>query len=551
MNALPTVVIINKNRHLGSLTHRPARLAIESPSRQLIDCQSSPPSNRALCLRQPCTSGQATGRPSLSQLFAPVTSDGIQKTSKKTTLPSGEQAVKLKTTPAPSAGIAALSPPLSSKIVAKPSLHYQSSEAPVKHLIPLKNVLSTRAPTNIASSTPIISNTHEPCLSTASSLRSSQPSIQSTALTSTLAPSLVANSIEYPSSTISTILGTRNRTEESAYYYDYTITYSPSTRTLSSSFAPLVSLLAPPTLTPLLKPAVTSSAPEATQTASPTVKVVTLASQINNLPNIDTPQAMITLSPQSLRQTKSYEPAQRKTMAPLSRIDMPVQRLGTPEFLSAPLTMPPVAKIPSIPSVIMRPIVAPEVIPSPTKYSGNLEPKPQDFTPHSTAKFMLPTSPSTFISDFPQESKIVNVFSKAPLTKLKVAQSTPPSNNKPKFVSFSTFSNMPQTISRASTTPISYILNTESPSVSPSIIPVAAVTVSPTQSAPMSSIFPSKNSRAYQDGQVGVKPPPLGQSLFNFVQSKSAAPFAKQKAPVIYGGGGGYLRTNQDLVRKD
>lgn len=548
MYALPTEVIIHKKKRLGSPTHRPARHAIESLSRQLIDCQSSPPSNRARCLRQPCTSGQGTGKPSLSQLFAPVTSDGILKTSKKTAFPSGVQAVKLKTSPAPSAGIAALSPPLSPKIVAKPSSQYQSSKVPVKHLMPLKNALSTPAPANIASSTPIISDTQEPCLSTVSSLRSSQPSILSTVLTSTSAPSLVANSVEYPSSTI---LGTSNRADESTYYYDYTITYSPSTGTLSSPFVPIVSLLDPPTLTPLLKPMVASSAPEALQTTSPTVKIVTLASQISKVPNIDAPQAMITLSPQSLRQTKSYEPVQTKTMVPFSETDMPVERLGTPEFLLAPLTMPPVAKIPSTPSLIMRPTVAPEVFPLPTGYPGKLQPKPQGFTPHSTPKFMLPTSPSIFVSEFPQESKFVNDLSEAPLTKPKLAQSTPPSNYKPKFVSFSTFSNMPQTISRASTTPLSYILNTESPSITRSIIPVAEVTVSPSQSAQMRSIFPSKNSLAYQDGQVGVKSPPFGQSLFNFVQSKPAAPFAKQKSPVVYGGGGGYLRTNQDLAHKD
>ena len=489
-----------KNVQSRSLTYRPTRNMVKSLSHQSTDCKSSHPSNQAQCLQPPCASGLATGKPSLSQIIVPIRPDGIPKISKQTAFPS--------------AGIAALTSPLSSsmkpKITTKSPVRYQISKAPEKYLIPDKNALLTRTPSSIASSVPGLSYAQKPQSSTASSLRSFQPSIQSSvppsSAASTSAPYLATSITKYPSSTISP---TSDGTLESAYYYNYAISDSPSIGTLPTSLVSVAPLMPPTNSIPSSQPIVASLAPDVTQSVSPTVKIATLASQKSNKPS---------------------------------------QRSETPEVLSPPVVLIPVAKISSFPDVIMRPTIGPEVILSPTVNLGATEPKSQNRKSQTSPKFMLPSSPSLYISQFPQNAIF---FTQGPLTQ---PLSMPPSRNKPGSATFTTFSSVPQISQRVSTTPLSYILNSKSPSLvnqpskTYSIKPVAVVTTSPMQNAQKSSILPSKSLRANQDGQVGLKAPSSVQSLFNFVPSKSAAPSIKQKSPNSYSGGGGYLRTNHDPI---
>ena len=307
------------NMQTSSRTYRPIRKSSDSQSRQSVNCPSSYPLNRAQCLQPPCGSWQATGKPSLTKSFVPVRPDGIPKLSGKSALPSTKQTKNPEVSPALPVGIVALTPPLSSSmkpnIVIKPPFRYQSPKSPDKYLISPSNAPSTSAPVSIASYAPEPFFTRLPQSSIASSLRSFQPSLQTTT------PPLPV--VNYPSSTMSP---TSDVTGEITYYYNYATSSSPSIDILPITLVPMAPLLPPSTALPSLQPPLATSAPVISQSASPTDNVVSLASQKTSSPSNNALQGTDSLSPQSPPPTKSYNPAQAATILPFSMYPVQISK---------------------------------------------------------------------------------------------------------------------------------------------------------------------------------------------------------------------------------
>ena len=272
---------------ISSRTYRPIQKSSDSQSRQSVNCPSSYPSNPAQCLQPPCGSWQATGKPSLAKSFVPVRPDGISTMSGKSALPSTKQTRKPEVGPA---GIVALTPPLSSSmkpdIVTKPPFRNQSSRSPDKNLITPSNASPTSAPVSMVSYAPELSFTRLPQSTLASSLKSFQPSIQTTT------PPLPV--VSYPLATMSP---TSDVTGEITYNYNYATSSSPSIDILPVTLVPMAPLLPPSTASPSLQPPLATSSPVISQSASPTVNVVTLASQRTSSPSNDAPQRTDTPTP--------------------------------------------------------------------------------------------------------------------------------------------------------------------------------------------------------------------------------------------------------------
>jgi hypothetical protein len=162
-----------------------------------------------------------------------------------------------------------------------------------------------------------------------------KPSIQTTtpplSVASTLAPSDITNIMNYPTSTISP---TSVVTGEITYYYNYATTSSPSIDILPITLVPIATLLPPSTVLPSLQPPLATSAPVISQSASPTVNVVTLASQKTSSPSKDAPQQTDTPSPKVI--LSPIEILRTTKPRPVMKFELP----SSPSLSQVPLRQP-------------------------------------------------------------------------------------------------------------------------------------------------------------------------------------------------------------------